>query len=264
FGIIVKMFFFTKNIKVVYTRHSETSPSYLSRYMFYLCDQVVTLTMKVKKDFPLPSICIPHGVDADHYSFQPKSHISFPKCKKFIGVVGRVRPEKGQKDVLMAALPLLQSDSELGLIILGKVKRSQLSYKNMINHMALTYGVKNQIFFIDTVEDIRPYYQMFSITIVASYSEGFSMVPLEVMASSKLVIATHDVGIHDELIMNGQTGYLFNAGNIDELSTLLKDNLYKNDKLKMIGLNARREILLNWTIETESRRLIALYESLFI
>ena len=85
--------------------------------------------------------------------------------------------------------------------------------------------------------------------------------PLEAMAQGALVIAS-DVGGHRELIVDGETGILFKAGNHRDLASKIVDALTHPDMTK--GITTRALVL----VERERRwsnvvdRYLPIYESL--
>ena len=78
--------------------------------------------------------------------------------------------------------------------------------------------------------------------VIPSLSEGLPRVLLEAMALSKPVIASNVGGIPD-LIQDGQNGFLFKAGNSDELAEKLKTLLNNRVLAIEIGKKGRELIL---------------------
>jgi glycosyltransferase involved in cell wall biosynthesis len=111
--------------------------------------------------------------------------------------------------------------------------------KNKLNGRAILTGFKsNAISYINAMD----------IFILPSEREGFPRVILEAMLMEKPVIASRIAG-PAELVINGQTGFLFQAGNIEELaghiSLLLSSSLLR----KEMGEAGRRRVIENFSIE---------------
>ena len=66
-----------------------------------------------------------------------------------------------------------------------------------------------QVHFIPESNKLIDYYRASTIVVIASVSEGFSLVCLEAMACGLITIATESVGIHSEVINHGENGFLF-------------------------------------------------------
>ena len=72
------------------------------------------------------------------------------------------------------------------------------------------------------------------IFVLPSFREGFPVSLIEAQMSGCLTIAS-DVGANHELIINNQTGYIFEPGNHNELgSILLNVTLNWNDIITVI------------------------------
>ena len=82
--------------------------------------------------------------------------------------------------------------------------------------------------------------------------------PLEAMALGRILVAS-DVGGHRELISDGQTGFLFRAGDPAALSMRLREVLALHDGWEAMRLRARRfvEEKRSW------KRSVAGYEALY-
>jgi len=79
------------------------------------------------------------------------------------------------------------------------------------------------------------------------------------MSCGCTVIATKNVGVHSSLITNNTNGYLFNAGNVNELKDLLTQ--FITQKIPDLGGQAREEIVLNWSAQREAENLMKVYKS---
>ncbi len=90
-------------------------------------------------------------------------------------------------------------------------------------------------------------YQKSDICVIPSiWAEPFGITALEAMAMGKTVVASNTGGLK-EIIIDKQTGILFEPGNYNELSEIL-NNLLDNPKIRItIGNNARQSVLQNYT-----------------
>jgi glycosyltransferase involved in cell wall biosynthesis len=87
------------------------------------------------------------------------------------------------------------------------------------------------------------------------------MKPLEAMALGRLVAAS-DIGGHRELIRNGETGVLFEAGSPDALSRTLFELLDAPERWPELRNAGRRYVESERTWEQGVARAVELYESL--
>jgi glycosyltransferase involved in cell wall biosynthesis len=82
--------------------------------------------------------------------------------------------------------------------------------------------------------------------------------PLEAMALGRIVVAS-DVGGHRELISDGETGFLFHAGDPAALASRLREVLALRDGWDAMRLRARRFV----EEERSWKRSVAGYEALY-
>ena len=72
-------------------------------------------------------------------------------------------------------------------------------------------------------------------------SEPFGMVLIEAMAIGKPTVAAKEGG-PDDIVVNGMTGYLYKAGDIEKMSDLIVKLLSNETLKKKIGSNGRKRV----------------------
>lgn len=155
----------------------------------------------------------------------------------FVGGLDRAHYFKGI-DVLLKAWHLLQSRMpEARLLIIGEGNR-RLSYERQ----AQLLGLSRSVHFLGAVSDgkLPDYYELSDILVLPSIdrSEAFGLVLLEAMASGCPVLASRLPGI-SSVVRNGETGYLFPAGDIRALAAALERLLRLPSITKAMGAHAR-------------------------
>ncbi len=87
-----------------------------------------------------------------------------------------------------------------------------------------TLGLGDKVVFTGRVphDEVQDYYQLIDILVYPRISGRLTelvtpLKPLEAMAQERIVLAS-DVGGHKELIEHGRTGYLFKAGDVEDLA----------------------------------------------
>ena len=93
---------------------------------------------------------------------------------------------------------------------------------------------------------------------VPSFSEGFSLVPLEAIASGCTVIATKNVGVHSSLIHSGENGYLFPAGDHQALAKIV-ENVVENNYF--FSAETLRSSIAKWDIKNIAEQTFIAYKS---
>lgn len=236
------------------TRHAESKPSSLTLFLLKKADIVVTLIKSMSANLGIKNTLIGHGVQVDKFKPNTAKKLQHISQEHIILNAGRVRKAKGQL-VLLEALKNLKKYSNWALVIVGKVDKPD--FLKELKAIAKKYQIENQVYFINETRDIISYYQAAKVVVAPSFSEGFSLVTAEAMSCENTVIATKNVGVHSELITDGQNGYLFEAGDNNQLEEILIKLL--KEEIPMTGKAAREEIVENWSAKKEAERLSELY-----
>lgn len=244
--------FFGAKFKLFTTRHAESKPSSTTNYLMSKADQCISLSQNMAQNLPIETKTIGHGVDTEWFHYNSKKRV--PNQKK-ISVVGRIRKAKGQRDVMEAIAPILSQNPNWIIQFIGTIDRP--TYAEEIKSIASISDVEKQIHFISQTNKIEEYYQASSVVIIASYTEGFSLVCLEAMASGCTTIATEKVGIHSDVIEHGTNGFLFPKGSVSTLREVLKKVIEQAQDLD--PEKVRKTILDNWSVTSAAQKLFETY-----
>lgn len=121
-------------------------------------------------------------------------------------------------------------------------------------------GIQSCVRFVGKKKDdeLKTYYQESDVFVMPSRKEGFGIVFLEAMAFGKPVIGGNYGGTPD-IIVDGETGFLVEYGDVDALADRLI-RLLQDEKLrKRMGEAARRHVEENYTFEHFRKRLLELF-----
>jgi mannosyltransferase len=247
--------FLGAKFKLIATRHAESVPSGLTMKLLNKADKVVALIKSMSDSLGIENTIVGHGVDVNLFKPDNTKRLSNISQKNIILCAGRVRKAKGQI-VLVEATKVLKEHKNWCLVIVGKVDKPAF----LLELKAITkkHAIENQVYFIDETSDIVSYYQASKIVVVPSFSEGFSLVTAEAMSCGCSVIATKNVGVHSSLIHHSKNGYIFEAGNVAELENLIKKSI--SNEIPLLGKQARKEILQNWSAQKEADGLMKIYK----
>ena len=256
---ILRMLFFrflSAKFLLIASRHSATKPSKLTFWLLKKADKVVTLIKSMSDTLGIENTLIAHGVNVQN--FAPNSGTKLPQItqENIILNTGRIRKAKGQLALLNAA-KVLKNHQNWCLVFVGKVDKPAFLVE--LKAIVKESGIEKQFYFFEETREIIPFYQAAKIFVAPSFSEGFSLVTAEAMACECTVIATKNVGVHDDLIAHQKNGYLFEAGNSEELSIVLQKII--SGENPHLGKEARIEILKNWSAEKEAIELMKIYQS---
>lgn len=136
-------------------------------------------------------------------------------------VAGRLIPLKRVGDVIQAMAQLVKSNPAVRLIVAGDGP-SMEDLKELSSELALG----DHISFLGFQEDMIPLYQKADVFVQCSETEGLSMSILEA-AMQGIPSVVSNVGSNREIVIDGETGYLYPKGDINALTNalnrLLKD-----------------------------------------
>ncbi len=247
-------------LKVVFTRHTSKAPSTYTRWLARRADALVALTSEVAEAMALPSTMVPHGIDLSRFQPPTDREEAWRKLglggRYGIGVVGRIRKEKGQGDFIEALRPLVPHHPEWKAVLVGLAKGAEQQWVE-----SLTAGLGDRLVLAGEQAVIQPWYQGLSVLVHPSYLEGYSLVHVEAMASGCCVVASR-LKYLDTLIEHGRTGFFFEPGDVSGLREVLEMLMRDPERARQVGRNAAEHARSRCGIEHEAQALRELYQSL--
>jgi mannosyltransferase len=250
-----------KEVRVVFTRHAATRPGWWTRLLASGADQVVALTQEGARYFGGPRAEIGHGVDLAR--FQPPKDRSRAwrelglGGELGLGALGRVRPPKGQGDLVEAVAPLLPRFPSWRAVLVGRVAPRDRGFAKKLRRALGASGA-----LVEEQREVVPWYQGLSVVVQPSHTEGFSLVLLEAMASGCCVVAArlpHFPG----LVEDGVTGFLYPPGDVLALRALLERLLADPALVEGVGRAASEVARQRFGVEQEAQALARLYQGLW-
>ncbi len=171
------------------------------------------------------------GVDTDR--FHPADNLHMEGAVLFVGnLTLQKRP-----DVLLEAFTRVsKAFPGKRLLFVGDGPQ-----RKKLEERAGHLGIENRVSFLGAVPnaELPRIYRKAHVLVLPSEKEGLGQVVMEAMACGLPVLASRDGGIPD-LVKNGETGFLFNPGDIGALAGYLKNLLKDPEKAIRFGIRARR------------------------
>ncbi len=131
-----------------------------------------------------------------------------------MAVIGTIRESKGQQDAVEAVIELRNNrNRQVELVMAG---RAEEPYHSALVQLAQENGIQDCIRILPFQEDVFSIMQQADVILLCSRIEAFGRVTLESMLLGKPVIGTNSGGT-PELIKHGETGLLYEPGNISQL-----------------------------------------------
>ena len=160
-----------------------------------------------------------NGIDVSRFSPSGRSRSGEPVFH--IGTVGRLDPIKDQGR-LIEAVAILVKDNPSRSIRVSIVGDGPLMQD--LQERARKLGCEEAVSLPGATDDVPGAMNGFDVFVLPSLNEGISNTILEAMASGLPVLAS-DVGGNPELVVEGTTGFLFEAGNTAALVAALEKSM---------------------------------------
>jgi glycosyltransferase involved in cell wall biosynthesis len=188
-------------------------------------DQIVAVAAHLKRALRrlglLNVTVIPNPVDVHRFSPGTKNRtllraLGISPHDRVILHASNLRPVKRADDIIASAEITLKSDPRLLYIIVGDGPG-----RVHLEAQCRGKGIVDRFRFPGWIEHARmpEYLRLADIIVMPSESEGQSLVYLEAQACGRVLLASRIEGAR-EVIRDGETGFLFDTGNVCQLSAM--------------------------------------------
>lgn len=197
---------------------------------------------------------IPNAVSIDNFSVgEPSDRQLLEQLglenKHILGFIGSFYAYEGLSVLLQALPQMLQRNSDIRILLVGGGPQEQ-----QLKALAQRLGIEENVVFTGRVphDQVQRYYNLIDVLVYPRLKMRLTdlvtpLKPLEAMAQGRLLAAS-DVGGHIELIEDGKTGILFEAGNPAALAAKVLALLEKTGQWPALRQAARQfvETERNW------------------
>ena len=213
------------------------------------------------EDVGVPGRKVTHiinGVDA--VKFGPRGEVSpsreelgLPVDPCLMGIVGRLDPVKDHA-TLFKAFSRLGENAHLVVVGDGPMRNELIGLANEL-------GLTGRVSFLGNRNDVPDILPALDVFVLPSIAEGISNTILEAMACGLPVVASR-VGGNPELVKDGETGFLFCAGDVQALAGRLNQYLQHSDLRGEHGKAARARIEREFSLAAMVDKYDRLYRSI--
>jgi glycosyltransferase involved in cell wall biosynthesis len=208
---------------------------------------------------------IPNGVDISKFKCTDKLEarrlLGLPEDRLILLSTRRFSPKNGIPYLVRALGKIRKEIPEVLCVFCGNLSTAKdwpaveniIREKNLANSVRMEGSVPNT--------KINDYLNAADVVILPSLIEATSISGLEAMATERPLVGT-DVGGIPELIDDGKTGILVKPADVDSLAEgVLK--LIKSNELDVMGANARKKVLAEFTWQRIAEKVLLYYKELF-
>jgi PEP-CTERM/exosortase A-associated glycosyltransferase len=234
----------------------------LETRVFRQADAVTTICDGLKQEIMGRGIAadkitvIPNAVDIENFQFAGTRDQALEerlglKQKSVLGFIGSFYAYEGLT-LLIDALPgIIERVPETRLLLVGGGPQEAV-----IKEMVSRLNLQDAVVFTGRVphSEVSDYYNLVDIFVYPRLHMRLTdlvtpLKPLEAMAQGKLVVAS-DVGGHKELIVDGENGQLFCAGDGQSLTDAVVDLMNNKEQWEQMKTNGRKyvEEERNWAL----------------
>jgi glycosyltransferase involved in cell wall biosynthesis len=255
---------------LVDTLHTTRTGSRLQRAVYRvtdsLSDRVTAVSRAVAEAStsagiasPGQILVLPNGIDVEACRPDPAVRA---RVRRELGIsneflwcaVGRLEPVKDYPTLLQATTGL---PDNARMVIAGDG-----CLESQLRSLASDLGLTQRVRFLGFQQDVRPWIQAADAMVLSSLWEGLPMSLLEAGACGIPCVAT-DVPGTCETVIDGQTGFMAQAGSVDSLHrAMLRLMRISPAARRSMGLNARHRIVEYFSLDAALDRWETLYREL--
>jgi colanic acid/amylovoran biosynthesis glycosyltransferase len=178
------------------------------------------------------------GVDSSCAVASPPQSDREP-ARLTILAVGRLHPVKDHVFLLRACHKLKACGTDFLCLIAGEGPE-----RPWLEHLIRNLGLGKHVQLLGHLsrEQLDACYESCDLVVLTSCSEGIPLVLMEAMAHGKTVLAPAITGI-PELVKDGQTGFLYRAGSLEDFTTKVETIRSSRSALPRLRHAARQHVL---------------------
>ena len=166
-----------------------------------------------------------------------------------VGNIGQLTPWKNQKEYIEVAERVCSVDKNAHFVVVGSpLNEEDHSYAESLQRLVEDKGLMSFVTFISYQEDIRTLISQLDLVLHMAKKEPFGRVIVEAMSLEKPVIG-YNSGGPKEIIVNDETGYLIEDGDMDSFVRKTLDLLNQPELRMKLGSRARQRVIENFDAE---------------
>jgi predicted outer membrane repeat protein len=231
-------------------------PAALGRFILNHSARVIVNSETTGAAFPSPDkiVLIPNGLEVK--AGDPSRREEFRRAYGLgeadlgLAVVGKIYPEKGQREAVEAFNLLASKYPRLRLFLVGAVKDS--GYADRIRRAARARGLEDRVVFTGYIEDLTDFLKLMTAVVVSSAVESFGRAALEGMASGTPVVAVRSGGLI-EVVEDGVDGVFASSAEPPAIARALESILESPGRRQVLIENGFKKIREKFSLRRQVR-----------
>ena len=214
-----------------------------ARFAFHNSDALRCISKSTRKQLESwapgkPIVQFPTWTDMDTF-LEAGAKKEQDRKERIVLYVGALIPRKGIHFLLDAFARITGEVPDAKLWLIGKAENA--AYARALKDESKRLGLDGRVMFLDPIpqHNLAEYMATAEVLVLPSISEGLGRVVFEAMACGTPVIGSHVGGIA-EMIVNGETGFLVQPGEVSSLTERLRWILQHPQETHELGQRARK------------------------
>ena len=245
----------------------------LESFVLRHADQVTTICEGLRREICSRGVAaervtvIPNAVDPQRFAFDPPADEELRSRfglagKTVLGLIGSFYGYEGLELLVESFALLCRGRADLRLLLVGGGMREP-ALRRRVSEL----GLDEQVIFAGSVPhgEVQRYYSVVDVFVYPRLSVRVTEIvtplkPLEAMAQGRIVVASN-VGGHRELIRDGETGFLFAAGDVADLARTIERIVAQRATWDGVRRRARCHVESERTWKSSVARYASVYET---
>lgn len=187
-----------------------------------------------------------------------RKELNIPEDSFVVGTVGRISDEKDYRTFLDVAAAIVDKIEDVYFVVIGDGKGNEI--QNLVDYTE-QLGIKKKVFFAGYRSDLLNVYKTLDIFLMTSITEGLPNTMLEAMSMEIPVVSTGVGGI-PELVVNGETAFLYEIKDIQGLANKVRELIENEELRENVSKACRRRIEEKFSFERRLRIIEEYYLSI--
>lgn len=251
--------------------HPKFIASIFPKFLLHYSDLVVSNSFATEKNLidkapklASKSVVIYNGIEQNTtiITFGCKADFGFKETDLIVTLVGRISRLKGHKLLLDIFTNYLIQYENVKLLFVGSPVEEQEYYLEEIENTIIRNKLEKRIKIVPFSKDLNTIWSITDIAVMPSTeAESFGLVAAEAMLAKKPVVASNLGGL-SEIVINNETGYLFDPKNkldlFKAISNLIENPLSRTE----FGEKGHERVVQEFSIEKHVQQFEAVFQNL--